>query len=78
MITIENDRCDNSCCICTKRWHEQLLPVYRSAVVGFLEFLMVSGQLPQDVDNKDSISSVLAGSAFCKETVFDRAAGGIT
>jgi hypothetical protein len=39
---------------------------------------MVTGKLPQDVDNKDHISSLLACSAFWKKTVFDRACGGIS
>jgi hypothetical protein len=76
--TIEHERCENSCGICTKRWHEQFLPVYRSGVVGFLEYLMLIGKLPQDINDKDQISSLLAGSAFWKETIFDRAAGGIS
>jgi hypothetical protein len=68
------ESCDDECCICTKKWHEIFIPVYRSGVVGFLEFLMLTGKLPVDVDYKDPISSLLAGSPFWKETVFDRAA----
>ena len=45
------------------------LPVYRSSVELFLEFLMQSGQLPQEIDPKLPVSA--------KETLFDRAAGGI-
>jgi hypothetical protein len=41
--------CGNSCSICTRRWHEMFLPVYQSSVVLFLEFLMQSGQLPQEI-----------------------------
>ncbi len=52
--------------------------MYRSGVVGFLDFLTLTGKLPQDVDYKDRISSLLAGSAFWKETIFDRAVGGIS
>ena len=48
--------CD-SCSICTRRWHEMFLPVYRST------------KLP--------VSAILAGNMFWKETLFDRAAGGI-
>ncbi len=44
--TIEKERCDNSCAICTKRWHAQFLPVYCSGVVGFLDFLTLTGKLP--------------------------------
>jgi hypothetical protein len=61
-----------------KRWHEQFLPVYCSGVIGFLEFLMLTVKLPQDINYKDPISSLLAGSAFWKENVFYRAAGGIS
>ncbi len=39
---------------------------------------MQTGKLPVEVDYKDSISSLLAGSAFWKETVFDWATGGIS
>jgi hypothetical protein len=73
-----NENCDNSCCICTKKWHGQFIPVYHSGVVAFLEFLMQTGKLPVEVDYNDLISSLLAGSAFWKETVFYRAAGGIS
>ncbi len=75
--TIENEQCDNSCGICTKRWHEQFLPVYRSGIIGFLDFMTLTGKLPQGIDGKASISSLLAGSAFCKETIFDRATSSI-
>ncbi len=40
--TIKKERCDNLCAICTKRWHEQFLPVYRSGVIGFLDFLTLT------------------------------------
>jgi hypothetical protein len=46
-------------------------------VVLFLEFLMQSGQLPQEIDPKLPVSAILAGNTFWKETLFDRAAGGI-
>ena len=69
--------CGNSCSICTRKWHEMFLPVYRSSVVLFLEFLMQSGQLPQEIDPKLPVSAILAGNKFWLETIFDRAAGGI-
>jgi len=58
--------------ICTKGWHEVFIPVYRTSVVSFLEFLMLTGKLPAEVDYKTPVSSVLATSAFWKETIFDR------
>jgi len=64
--------CNNSCPICTKGWHEVFIPVYRTSVVSFLEFLMPTGKLPNEVDYKTPVSSVLATSAFWKETIFDR------
>jgi hypothetical protein len=39
---------------------------------------MQTGKIPVEVDFKDPISLLLAGSAFWKETVFDRAADGIS
>ena len=42
-------------------------------VVGFLKFLMLTGQLPHDIDYKNPISSLLVGSAVWKETAFDQA-----
>ena len=48
------------------------IPGYRMSVMSFLEFLMLTGKLPAEVDYKNPVSSLLADSAFCKETVFDR------
>ena len=70
--------CVNSCSICTRRWHEMFLPVYRSSVMLFFEYLMQSGQLPHEIDPKSPVSSLLAGSTYWKEALFDRAAGGIS
>ncbi len=39
-------------------------------VVGFLKFLMLTGQLPHDIDYKNPISSLLAGSAFLEGDSF--------
>jgi hypothetical protein len=39
---------------------------------------MQMGRLPQQLDYKKPISSVLVASAFWKEAIFDRAAGGIS
>jgi hypothetical protein len=64
------DRCDDAGSICTKKWNEQFLPVYRSGVVAFLEYLRQIGRMPQDMDYKSPILSLLAGSPFWKETVF--------
>jgi len=47
-------------------------PVYRTSVVSFIEFLMITGKLPEEVDYKNPVSSLLAESAFWKETVFDK------
>ncbi len=58
------DGCNDACSICTKKWHDQFLPVYRSAVVAFLEYLMQISRLPQDVDYKSPILSFLAGNNF--------------
>ncbi len=61
-----------SCSICTKKWHKKFLPVYQSSVIAFLR------KLPPDVDYKETILSLLAGSAFWKETIFNWAPGGIS
>ncbi len=60
----ENESCDNSCCICTKKWHAQFIPVYRSSIIAFLKFVMQTGKIPVEVDYKDPISSLLAESVF--------------
>ena len=73
------DRCDSTCSICTQKWHKQILPVYHSEVVlAFLEYLIQTGKLPHDIDFKLLISSILAGSSFWKEIIFDPAPGGIS
>ena len=48
------------------------IPVYRTSAVSFIEFLMITGKLPAEVDYKNPVSSLLAESAFWKETVFDK------
>jgi hypothetical protein len=73
-----DDRCNHACSICTKKWHDQFLPVYCSAVLAFLEYLMQFGQLPQDLDNKSPILSFLAGNNFWKDMVFNRASHAIS
>jgi len=70
--------CMTSCSICTRQWHEMFLPVYRSSVILFFEFLMQSGQLPHEIDPKSPVSALLTGSTYWKEALFDRAAGGIS
>ena len=40
--------------------------------MSFIEFLMITGKLPAEVDYKNPVSSLLAESAFWKETVFDK------
>ena len=50
--------CGNSCSICTRILHEMFLPVYQSSVVLFLEFLMQSGQLQQEIDPKLPVSAI--------------------
>jgi hypothetical protein len=77
-FSIIDETCDNSCFICTQKWHDQFRPVYRSSVVAFLEYLMQLGKLPQDIDYKAPISLLLVGSKFWKEAIFDRAAGDIS
>jgi hypothetical protein len=77
-FNIIDEKCDNSCSICSRKWHNQFLPVYSSSVVAFLEYLMHMGKLPQEVDYKAPISLLLAKSKFWKEAIFDCAAGGIS
>ena len=68
----------SSCPICTRRWHEIFLSVYHSSVVQFLEYLMQMGRLPQQLDYKKPISSLLVVSAFWKEAIFNCGAGDIS
>jgi hypothetical protein len=74
-LIIDNGACNTLCSICTEKWHEQFLPVYRSSVVAFLEYLMQTGKCPHIIDYKSPISSLLVGSPFWEEMLFDRAAG---
>jgi len=46
------------------------IPGYRTSVVSFLEFLMLTGKLPAEVDYKNPVPSLLADSAFWKETEY--------
>ena len=46
--------------------------MYRMSVVSFIEFLMITGKLPAEVDYKNPVSSLLVESTFWKETVFDK------
>jgi hypothetical protein len=77
-FNVIDERCDNSCSICSKKWHNQFLPVYCSSVVAFLDYLMQTEDLPQEVDYKAPISSLLAKSKFWKEAIFDCAASVIS
>jgi hypothetical protein len=58
-----NDLCDG-CLIRTKKWNDQFISVYRSAVVAFLEYLMQIGKILQEINYKLPISLLLAGSPF--------------
>jgi len=69
---LDYEACSTSCPICTRRWHEVFIPVYCTSVVSFIEFLMITGKLPAEVDYKNPVSSLLAESTFWKETVFDK------
>ncbi len=77
-LNVIDEKCDNSCSICSRKWHNQFLPVYCSSVVAFLEYLMQTGKLPQEVDYKTPISLLLAKSKFWKEAIFDCVASGIS
>ncbi len=72
------DTCNDSCSICTKKWNNQFILVYCSAVMSFLEHLMLTGRIPQEIDYKLPILLLLAGSPFCKEAIFDRVAGSVS
>jgi hypothetical protein len=34
----ENESCDNLCCICTKKWHDQFIPIFFQASLLSLSF----------------------------------------
>jgi hypothetical protein len=52
------ERC-TLCPICNRMYHKDFLPVYRSGVVAFLEWLTLSAKLPFIVDRKIQVSSLL-------------------
>jgi len=64
-------RC-SSCPICNRRYHKDFLPVYKSGVVAFLEWLTFTAKLPFVIDEKIQVSSFLMRSAYWKEIIFDR------
>ena len=61
---ISDSWCGSSCPICTRRWHEIFLPVYRSSVVQFLELLMQTGQLPHQINYNKPISVFVGTQCF--------------
>jgi hypothetical protein len=71
------DMCNVSCLICTKIRGNQFIPVYHSAVLAFLEYLVQIGRIPQEIDYMSLILLLLAESSFWKETVFNCLAGSV-
>ena len=57
---------------------QRFLPVYRSGVVTFLEWLILTTKLPFVIDGKQQVSSLLMTSAYWKEIIFDRASTSIS
>jgi hypothetical protein len=70
-------RC-SSCPICNRRYHKDFLPVFRSGVDAFLEWLTLTAKLPFIVDRKIQVSSLLMTSTYWKEIVFDKSSTSIT
>ena len=70
-------RC-SSCSICNWRYHKDFLPVFRSGVVAFLEWLTLTAKLPFIVDRKIQVSSLLMTSTYWKEILFDKSSTSIT
>jgi hypothetical protein len=70
-------RC-SSCPICNRRYHKDFLPVYRSGVVTFLEWLTLTTKLLFVIDRKIQVSSFLMTSAYWKEILFDKLSTSIT
>jgi hypothetical protein len=66
------------CPICNRRYHKDFLPVYRSGVVAFLEWLTLTAKLPFIVDRKIHVSLLLMTSTYWKEIVFDKLSTAIT
>jgi hypothetical protein len=70
-------RC-SACPICNRTYHKDFIPVYRSGVVSFLEWLIVTTKLPFAVDFKIQVSSLLMTSEYWKEIVFDKSSSSVT
>jgi hypothetical protein len=66
------------CPICNRRFHKDFLPVYRSGVVAFLEWLTLTTKLPFIVDRKIQVSSLLMTSSYWKEILFNKSSTSIT
>jgi len=62
-----------SCLVCNRTYHKDFLPVYRSGVESFLEWLTATADLPFMFDFKVQVSSLLMLSTYWKEIIFDKA-----
>jgi hypothetical protein len=62
-----------SCPVCNPTYHKDFLPVYRSGVESFLEWLTATAKLPFRVNFKVQLSSLLMLNAYWKEIIFDKA-----
>ena len=67
-----------SCPICNRRYHKDFLPVYKSGVAAFLEWLTLTTKLPFIVDRKIQVSLLLMTNTYWKEILFDKASTTIT
>ncbi len=61
-----------SCPICNRTYHKDFLPVYRSGVESFLEWLTATAKLPFMVEFKVKVSLLLMSSPYWKEIIFNK------
>jgi hypothetical protein len=67
-----------SCPVCNRTYHKDFLPVYRSGVDSFLEWLTATAKLPSTVEFKVQISSLLMLNAYWKEIIFDKSPSAVS
>jgi superfamily II DNA helicase RecQ len=67
-----------SCPIRNRTYHKDFLPVYRSGVESFLEWLTATAKLPFTVEFNVKVSSLLMSSPYWNEIIFDKSSSSVS
>ena len=71
MERVSGKACGNACPICTRDWHGQYLPIYRTSLVTFFESSRGQDSFPVIAEDKQQVSVVLWGNVYWIENIFD-------